>query len=71
MMLVRETVQYVTTICSDNINTTQLLKERMGKHVKNRINLLIVLELINEITRISLSPGSMLKDREKKGEKLN
>lgn len=43
----------------------------MGKHVKNRINLLIVLELINEITRISLSPGSMLKDREKKGEKLN
>ena len=71
MMLVRQTVQYVTTICSDNINTTQLLKERMGKHVKNRINLLIVLELINEITRISLSPGSMLKDREKKGEKLN
>lgn len=43
----------------------------MGKYVKNRINLLIVLELINEIIRILLFFGLMLKDREKKGEKFN
>ena len=44
----REIVQYVMTICANNVNTIQLLKERMGRMCENKINLLIVLELLTE-----------------------
>lgn len=66
MMLMRDTVQCVMTMSSDNINTT--IKRGREEYVKNRINLLIVLELLSESTKIFPSPRSVLEDREKKGE---